>query len=53
MTSFRVLAEVSASHTFFGWVFWFSGKVQILGLEDVKEQYHQMVVQANKNLKCE
>ena len=52
-TSFRVLAEVSASHTFFGWVFWFSGKVQILGLEDVKEQYHQMVVQANKNLKCE
>lgn len=53
MTSFRVLAEVSASHTFFGWVFGFSGKVQILGLEDVKEQYHQMVVQANKNLKCE
>ena len=27
VTSFRVLAEVSASPTFFGWVFGFGGKV--------------------------
>ena len=32
MTSFRVQTEVSASPTFFGWVFGFNGKVQILSL---------------------
>lgn len=53
MTSFRVLAEVSASPTFFGWVFGFGGKVQILGPENVKEQYQQMVVQASENIKCD
>lgn len=49
MTSFRVLAEVSASPTFFGWGF--GGKVQVLGPEKVKEQYQQMVVQASENMK--
>ena len=53
MTSFRVLVEVSASPTFFGWVFGFGGKVQILGPEGVKEQYQQMVVQASENMKSE
>ena len=33
MTSFRVQTEVSASPTFFGWVFGFNGKVQILAPE--------------------
>ena len=42
MTSFRVQTEVSASPTFFGWVFGFNGKVQILAPESVKEQYRQM-----------
>ncbi len=51
MTSFRVLAEVSASPTFFGWGFGFGGKVQVLGPEKVKEQYQQMVVQASENMK--
>ena len=37
MTSFRVQTEVSASPTFFGWVFGFNGKVQILAPESVKE----------------
>ena len=53
MTSFRVLVEVSASPTFFGWVFGFGGKVQILGPGGVKEQYQQMVVQASENMKSE
>ena len=60
MTSFRVQTEVSASPTFFGWVFGFNGKVQILAPESVKEQYKQMIAQAdegmqekgNKNRKC-
>ena len=49
MTSFRVQTEVSASPTFFGWVFGFNGKVQILAPESVKEQYRQMIETAKKN----
>ena len=37
MTSFIVQTEASASPTFFGWVFGFNGKVQILAPESVKE----------------
>lgn len=47
MNSFRLITEVSASQTFFGWVFGFGGKVQILAPEDVKEQYRQMITQAS------
>ena len=46
MTSFRVQTEVSASLTFFGWVFGFNGKVQILAPENLKEQYRQMLTKA-------
>lgn len=51
MTSFRLQTEVSASPTFFGWVFGFGGKVQILAPGNIKEQYRQMIVQANENIK--
>ena len=44
MTSFRIQTEVSASPTFFGWVFGFNGKVQILAPESLKEQYKQIVI---------
>lgn len=50
MTSFRLQTEVSASPTFFGWLFGFGGKVQILGPETVKEQYKQMITVADENL---
>ena len=50
MTSFRVQTEVSASPTFFGWVFGFNGKVQILAPESVKEQYRQMIAQADEGV---
>ncbi len=43
MTSFRLITEVSASQTFFGWVSGFGGKVQILAPVEVKEQYRQMI----------
>lgn len=46
MTSFRLQTEVSASPTFFGWVFGFGGKVQILAPQSVKEQYRQMILRA-------
>ncbi len=47
MESFRLLTTVSASPTFYGWVFGFGGKVQILAPEKVKEEYKQMIQQAN------
>ena len=50
MISFRIQTEVSASPTFFGWVFGFNGKVQILAPESVKEQYRQMIARANKDI---
>ena len=50
MTSFRVQTEVSANPTFFGWVFGFNGKVQILAPESVKEQYRQMIAQADEGI---
>ena len=50
MTSFRLITEVSASPTFFGWVFGFGGKVQILAPESVKKQYKQMIIETNENL---
>ncbi len=50
MTSFRVQTEVSASPTFFGWVFGFNDKVQILAPESVKEQYRQMIAQADEGM---
>ena len=42
--------EVSASPTFFGWVFGFNGKVQILAPESVKEQYRQMIAKADEDM---
>ncbi len=50
MTSFRIQAEVAASQTFFGWVFGFDGKVQILGPKSVKEQYRQMIERASDGI---
>ena len=43
MTSFRIQTEVSASPTFFGWLFGFDGNVQILAPESLKEQYKNML----------
>ncbi len=47
MESFRLLATVSTSPTFYGWIFGFGGKVQILGPEKVKEEYKEMIHQAS------
>lgn len=44
MTSFRLLTDISVSPNFFGWVFGFGGKVQILAPKEVKEQYRQMII---------
>ena len=48
--SFKITVRVSESPTFFGWIFGFGSKVQILAPESVKEQYRQMIVQASENI---
>lgn len=47
---FCLTTEVSASPTFFGWIFGFDGKVQILAPQEVKDQYKQMIIQASEKL---
>lgn len=51
MKSFRVVTEISASPTFYGWVFGFSGKLEILAPENVKEEYKKMIIDAGNQLK--
>lgn len=44
--SFRVITEVAISPTFFGWIFGFEGKIEILGTSDVKEAYDKRIEDA-------
>lgn len=50
MTSFRLITEVSASQTFFGWVFGFGSKVQILAPAEVRERYKKMIMKATEDV---
>lgn len=43
MTSFKATVEVSVSPTFFGWIFGFCGRVQILTPRSVKEEFARML----------
>jgi len=43
---FTAEAEVSVSQTFFAWVFQFTGEMRILGPENVKTAYQQMLKRA-------
>lgn len=43
MESFRVVVDVEASPTFYGWIFGFGGKIEILSPKCVKEEYFDMV----------
>ena len=45
LTEFKAIVEVSASPTFFGWVFGFGGKISILSPNDIKETYKEQVKQ--------
>ncbi len=49
--SFKLTTEVSVSPTFFGWIFGFGGRVDILGPERVKEEYKEMLLNEAKALK--
>lgn len=53
MDHFRADVDVAVSNVFFSWVFGFSGKVQILGPEAVKESYKEMVLEAAESYRSE
>ena len=44
MNSFHIIVDIEVSQTFFGWIFGFAGKVQILGPSSVNEQYREMLI---------
>ena len=44
MTSFHIIVDVEVSQVFFGWLFGFAGQVQIIGPEEVKEEYKSMIL---------
>ena len=50
MNSFRLKTEVSVSPTFYGWVFGFGGKIQILEPKRIKDEYAMMISSAQANL---
>ena len=50
MESFRVIVDVEASPTFYGWVFGFQGKVEILSPKNIKEEYLEMIINSYKNI---
>lgn len=47
---FRFDAEVSVSPTFFSWIFEFGGMIKIVGPENVKEKYSEMLSKARNNI---
>ncbi len=51
MESFRLKTTVSVSSNFYGWVFRFADKVQILCPERVKEEYKHMILNIIEILK--
>jgi predicted DNA-binding transcriptional regulator YafY len=50
ISEFKATVEVSASPTFYGWVFGFGGKIEILSPNNVREAYKEQVVQVLKGL---
>ena len=47
---FQFDAEVSVSPTFFSWIFEFGGMIKIVGPENVKEKYSEMLSKARNNI---
>lgn len=44
MESFRIIVDVEASPTFYGWVFGFDGKIEILGPEKIKKEFKSKII---------
>lgn len=53
MESFKVIVDVEVSPTFYGWVFGFDGKVEILNPKNIKNEYNKMIDRSFKNVNKE
>lgn len=53
MESFKVIVDVEVSPTFYGWLFGFDGKVEILNPKIIKNEYNQMIDRSFKNVNKE
>lgn len=53
MESFKVIVDVEVSPTFYGWLFGFDGKVEILNPKNIKNEYNQMIDRSFKNVNKE
>lgn len=49
--TFQAKVHVADSPTFYGWVFPFEGKIQIVEPEEVREKYHEMVKSAARTFR--
>ncbi len=50
--SFRAELDLAVNKIFFSWIFGFEGRARILGPEDVKEEYRQMLLETCKKLEA-
>lgn len=48
--NFVTSVDIAVSPMFFRWVFGFEGKIKILGPENVKERYREMILNAQKTI---
>ena len=53
MESFKVIVDVEVSPTFYGWLFGFDGKVEILNPKNIKNEYNKMIDRSFKNVNKE
>ena len=51
MESFKVVADIEVSPTFYGWVFGFGGKIEILNPKNVKNEYINLIIDSADKLK--
>lgn len=49
--TFQAKVHVADSPTFYGWVFPFEGKIQIVEPEEIREKYHEMVKSAARTFR--
>lgn len=51
MYSFKAVVDVLVGPTFFGWIFGFGGKIQILSPDNIRIKYLEMLKHSNNNKK--
>ena len=50
MKSFKVVVDIELSPTFYGWIFGFGGKIEILSPKKAKNEYCAMITEMYHNI---